>query len=55
MSESENTGSRNLDAGTHSYQWNGTNDEGQTVPSGIYFYKAQVGTVSHTRKMIMMK
>jgi len=45
----------NLDAGTHSYEWNGTNNESQTVASGIYFYTVHIGSFCQTRRMILMK
>ncbi len=35
--------------------WDGTNDAGQPVSSGIYFYKLQSGDKSLTRKMVLMK
>jgi hypothetical protein len=36
-------------------EWNGTNEAGQTVPSGIYFYTLKVGNHSKTMKMVLMK
>ncbi len=35
--------------------WNGTDDNNQQVPSGVYLYKLQVGKFSQTKKMILMK
>jgi len=35
--------------------WNGTDQTGESVSSGIYFYKLRVGTYVHTKKMILMK
>ena len=43
------------EAGIHNVVWNGTNNVGNKVASGIYFYKAQVGQYTATRKMILMK
>ena len=37
-------------AGDHVVEWNA----GQ-IPSGIYFYRLQVGNFSETRKMILLK
>ncbi|MDD3284484.1 MAG: FlgD immunoglobulin-like domain containing protein [Patescibacteria group bacterium] len=42
-------------AGTHQIIWNGTDNSGQSVSSGIYYYKLNAGKYSSTRKMIMMK
>ena len=41
-------GSRN--AGTHTLQWNGLDDAGQSVSTGIYLYKLTSGSKSITRK-----
>ena len=43
------------DAGNHSVVWAGTDDNGKTVVSGIYFYKMQTDAYSRTHKMILMK
>ena len=42
-------------AGEHSVVWNGTNDSGKSVSSGVYFYKLESGKYTSTKKMIMMK
>ncbi len=39
----------------YNFTWNGTDDNGQDVTSGIYFYQLKSGTESHLNKMIMMK
>ncbi|MCD4819647.1 MAG: carboxypeptidase regulatory-like domain-containing protein [Candidatus Cloacimonetes bacterium] len=44
-----------LESGSHSYNWNGTDANGKTVASGIYFYKMKSGRYSTTKKMILMK
>lgn len=44
-----------LPAGEHSAIWNGTDDNGKSVSSGIYFYKLRIGDYEKTRKMILMK
>ena len=44
-----------LASGEHSVVWNGTDDNGKSVSSGIYFYKFKAGSYSHTKKMILMK
>jgi len=42
-------------AGRHSVEWNGTDDRGRTVGSGIYFYRMTAGEFSETRRMLLMK
>jgi hypothetical protein len=42
-------------AGWHIYQWNGTNNFGTTVASGIYFYRMIIGDKIITKKSIFMK
>lgn len=44
-----------LDNGIHSVTWNGKNDDGNDVPSGVYFYKMRSGSYTNTRKMILLK
>jgi len=40
---------------TFKVTWNGTNDNNQPVPSGIYFYKLSSGNYSQTQKMMLLK
>ena len=42
-------------AGNHKVVWNGENDEGETVPSGIYFYKLSSEKYSESKKMLFLK
>lgn len=42
-------------AGSHTEVWNGSNDNGETVGSGIYFMKMRAGNVESTKKMVLMK
>ncbi len=44
-----------MDATTHSITWNGTNDRGSAVASGIYFYKMETKDFSQTKKMVMLR
>jgi hypothetical protein len=43
------------EAGTFEVMWEGTDNNGSHVASGIYFYKAQAGQYTATRKMVLMK
>ena len=42
-------------AGTKSYQWNATNDLGQSVSAGMYIYTIQAGEYRDTKKMLFLK
>ena len=56
---------RTLDVGTkpaggylsrrHAAYWDGRNDAGETVSSGIYWYELHAGSFSATRKMVVQK
>ncbi|RLC57347.1 MAG: hypothetical protein DRH89_03735, partial [Candidatus Cloacimonadota bacterium] len=46
---------KSMDAGLHQIVWEGLDDAGKQISSGIYFYKMQAGEYNATRKMIMMK
>ena len=41
--------------GYHTFQWDGVNNRGQTVSSGIYFAHMMSGKAVMTRKMVMLK
>lgn len=43
-----------LPEGTHTVQWNGTDDRGRGVSAGIYLYRVQSGKFSESRKMLMI-
>lgn len=42
-------------AGFYSISWNGKDDNGQQVSTGIYFYKLTSGTFSEVNKMMFLK
>jgi predicted secreted hydrolase len=42
-------------AGLNSVTWNGTDEHGNKVTSGVYFYRIQAGGLTVTKKMILMK
>jgi N-acetylmuramoyl-L-alanine amidase len=43
------------EAGTHRVTWDGTNQDGKTVPSGVYFYKLHHNSFTATRRMIFVR
>ncbi len=47
--------SETQDAGYKSIQWDATNDYGQPVSAGMYFYRLQADGLTQTRKMILLK
>jgi len=46
---------QNLTAGTHELVWNGTDDRGETQPSGVYFIKVTDGRATATRRLLLLK
>ncbi|MDD4309825.1 MAG: FlgD immunoglobulin-like domain containing protein, partial [Candidatus Cloacimonetes bacterium] len=42
-------------SGNHRVIWNGVDDRGQSVASGIYFYRMDATNFSSTQKMMLMK
>jgi len=45
----------NIGAGQHTVIWNGDNNQGKAVSSGIYFTLLNVNNKSKTRKMVLSK
>jgi hypothetical protein len=41
--------------GTFAWTWNGRNEVGQLMPSGIYLYEVQCGNERVAAKMLMLK
>ncbi len=44
-----------LPGGTYRFEWNGKNDEGTSLSSGVYFYRLTTSERSITRKMILIR
>jgi len=44
-----------MNTGFHSVNWDGKDERGQIVPSGVYLYKLRVNGFAQTRKMTFMK
>ncbi|OQY27342.1 MAG: hypothetical protein B6244_10795 [Candidatus Cloacimonetes bacterium 4572_55] len=42
-------------AGFKSVQWDGQNDHGAQVVSGLYFYRLETGDYEQTRRMLLLK
>ncbi len=44
-----------MKAGNHSVKWNGRNNKGNIVPSGIYFYRIEAGSYQKVKRMLFIK
>ena len=42
-------------AGYHTIVWDGTNEGGESVSSGIYFYRLTAGSFTQSKKMMLLK
>ena len=47
--------SGDMDAGTHTIHWNSRDEAGNSIASGIYFYRLKTESFDQTRKMVLMK
>lgn len=45
----------NFTTGNYKVSWDGTNEVGSQVSSGIYFYRLDAGNFSHTKRMLLLK
>ncbi len=44
-----------LTPGSYTVTWNGTNDAGGHIPSGVYFYRLETDSFSQSKKVILLK
>jgi hypothetical protein len=44
-----------MPVGSHSFVWDGADEAGRTASSGIYFVRLLAGSVTETRKIVMLK
>jgi cytochrome c peroxidase len=44
-----------MDAGTHTIHWNARDNAGNSVASGVYFYRLKTEIFNQTMKMVLMK
>ncbi len=45
----------NMVAGNHSVVWNGIDDSGRAVTSGVYFYRLETGSMQVTKKLMLLR
>ena len=48
-------GSRAFGVGEHSVVWNGRDENGRSVSSGVYFYRMTAGEYQSVKRMVLMK
>jgi hypothetical protein len=41
--------------GLHVVPWDGTDDAGRALGSGVFFYELRVGDVTHTKKLLLLR
>ncbi len=46
---------RDMEAGIHTIHWDGADGSGNSIASGIYFYKLSAGDFTATKKMVLTK
>ena len=46
---------RDMNPGRYAEEWDGRNENGNTVASGVYFYRLVAGKQMMTRKMVLLR
>ncbi len=46
---------QNMTSGQKEVRWNGLDNQGKTVSSGVYFYTLRAGSTALTRKMVLLR
>ncbi|MCH7879129.1 MAG: T9SS type A sorting domain-containing protein [candidate division Zixibacteria bacterium] len=46
---------QNLSAGSYTLGWDGTNQGGKTVASGVYYYQLKTDNTAQSKKMLLLK
>jgi PKD repeat protein len=46
---------RRFETGTHAIEWDGRDDHGRTVSSGVYVYRLEAGASTHSRRMVLVR
>lgn len=46
---------KQLAAGSYTLEWDGRDEVGQAVSTGVYFYRLEAGEYVATRKMLLLK
>ncbi|RKY88175.1 hypothetical protein DRQ11_04380 [candidate division KSB1 bacterium] len=43
------------EAGYYTIKWDGKNNYGQEVPSGVYYYQIKAGDFVQTKRMVLLR
>jgi flagellar hook assembly protein FlgD len=44
-----------LESGSHSFEWNGRDDGGALLATGLYFCRLEAGSASETRRIVFAR